>query len=136
MGNQRGRVGPEVDGCRYRVYNVDMSSYLGDFELLALLATLRVGDDAYAVPIRREIEAAAERRVSRGALYTTLRRLEDKGYLQSWTGDATPERGGRPRRFYSVTPAGLEAVRASRRALTRLWRGLGPVLGTAAGGSE
>ena len=109
---------------------------LGGLEQMTLLTVLHLGDEAYAVTIRSALESRTGKRVSRGALYTTLRRLEDKGYLESWTGDATPERGGRPRRFYSVTPAGLEAVRASRRALMRLWRGLGPVLGTATGGSE
>lgn len=98
--------------------------YLGEFEQIVLLAVLRRGDTAYAIPIREEIERRTGRSVARGALYTALDRLEDKGYVRSRMSQPLPERGGRSRRFFSVTPAGLSAVRTSRRSLLRLWQGL------------
>ena len=98
--------------------------YLGEFELVVLLATLRLGDEAYAIPIREEIDRRTGRHVARGALYTALERLEDKRYLRSRLSDPLPERGGRSRRYYTVTPAGLAAVRASRASLLNLWQGL------------
>jgi PadR family transcriptional regulator PadR len=98
--------------------------YLGEFEQIVLIAVLRLGDDAYAVPIREEIEARTGRTVARGALYTALERLESKRCLRSRMGDPLPERGGRSRRYFSVTPAGLAAVRASRESLLRLWQGI------------
>lgn len=104
-------------------------SFLGEFEQMVLLATLRLGDDAYAVPIREEIEELASRNVARGALYTALERLEGKGFLVSSMGDSIPERGGRARRYYRVTPDGIAAVRQSREAIARLAKGLESVLG-------
>lgn len=98
--------------------------YLGEFEQLVLLAVLRLGDEAYAVPVRQAIEEAAARSVSRGALYTTLERLEAKGLLSSRMGEPTVERGGRARRYHAVTPAGLRALRAAREAVSRLSTGL------------
>jgi DNA-binding PadR family transcriptional regulator len=98
--------------------------YLGEFEHVVLLAILRLGDAAYAIPIREEIESRTERAVARGALYTALERLETKGMLRSWMSDPLPERGGRSRRYFAVTPAGLAAMRSSRRSLLRLWQGL------------
>jgi PadR family transcriptional regulator len=94
---------------------------LGEFEQLVLLAILAHGEDAYAVPIRQELKRFASRRTSRGALYVTLERLEQKGYLTSRLGDPVDERGGRPRRFYHVTPRALTALRRSRQALVSLW---------------
>jgi DNA-binding PadR family transcriptional regulator len=102
-------------------------TFLGEFEQMVLLAILRIEDDAYAVPIRREIEEKAERNVSRGALYTTLERLEAKGFVQSCMGDPTPERGGRSRRTYTVAAPGLEALENSRAAMANLWQGLDSV---------
>lgn len=99
-------------------------AYLGEFEQIVLLAVLRVGEAAYAIPVREEIEACAGRAVSRGALYTALERLEDKGCLRSRVGDPLPERGGRARRYFAVTPRGLASLKRSRAALTRLWQGL------------
>jgi DNA-binding PadR family transcriptional regulator len=98
--------------------------YLGEFEHVVLLAILRLGDAAYAIPIREEIESRTERAVARGDLYTALERLETKGMLRSWMSDPLPERGGRSRRYFAVTPAGLAAMRSSRRSLLRLWQGL------------
>jgi PadR family transcriptional regulator, regulatory protein PadR len=97
---------------------------LGELEHIVLLAVLRVGPDAYGVPIRVEIEERTGRSLTVGALYRTLDRLEDKGYVVSWFGDPTPERGGRSKRYFKVRPAGLRALRASRDALAAMWEGL------------
>jgi PadR family transcriptional regulator, regulatory protein PadR len=102
--------------------------YLGEFEQMVLLAILRVGEEAYAIPVREEIEGRTGRRVARGALYTALERLEAKRCVRSRLSDPLPERGGRARRYFSVTPAGLSALRSSRRALLQLWQGLETVL--------
>jgi DNA-binding PadR family transcriptional regulator len=98
--------------------------YLGEFEQVVLLAILRLHDQAYAIPIRQEIETRTGRRVARGALYTALDRLEQKRYLRSRMSEPMAERGGRSRRYFTVTAAGLAAVRASRQTLLGLWRGL------------
>ena len=98
--------------------------YLGEFEQLVLLAIMRLGDDAYAVPIREELARRARRAVARGALYTALERLETKGLLRSRMSDPLPERGGRSRRYFQVTAPGLAAVRNARAALLGLWQGL------------
>lgn len=103
--------------------------FLSEFEQMVLLAVLRLGSRAYALAIIRELDSEVGRRVSRGALYKTLERIETKGYL-SWSTEATiPERGGHPRRLFSVTPAGVEVLQALREALHRLWDGLDPILG-------
>ena len=108
------------------------AAYLGEFEQLVLLAVLRVGQgDAAAASgaaIARELEEHAGRRVSRGALYTTLDRLEGKGLLRWKIATGGPERGALPRRAYAVTARGMEAVRGSQRTLQRMWRGLEQVL--------
>jgi PadR family transcriptional regulator len=98
--------------------------YLGEFEQVVLLAILRIGEDAYAIPIREEIEARTGRTVARGALYTALERLETKRYLRSRMSEPLPERGGRSRRYFTVTAVGLSALRASRRSLLALWSGV------------
>jgi PadR family transcriptional regulator PadR len=98
--------------------------YLGEFEQIVLIAVLRLGDNAYAIPIREEIAQRTGRTVARGALYTALERLEAKRCLRSRMSDPLPERGGRSRRYFSVTPAGLAAVRASRESLLKLWQGI------------
>ena len=98
--------------------------YLGEFEQLVLLAVLRLADEAYAVTIRRAIEEAAARSVSRGALYTTLERLEGKGLLSSRMGEPTADRGGRARRYHKVTAAGVRALRAAHEAVSRLSAGI------------
>ena len=104
---------------------------LGEFEHVVLLAVLQLEGDAYAVPVRRLIGERTGRSVSRGALYTTLERLETKGYLRSRMGDPTPVRGGRAKRYYAVTAAGMRALRASRAALFGAWRVLDARLGEA-----
>ncbi|HTM27228.1 MAG TPA: helix-turn-helix transcriptional regulator [Vicinamibacterales bacterium] len=98
--------------------------YLGELEQIVLLAVLRLGDGAYATPILEEIQTQAGRRVARGALYTALDRLESKGCLRSRVGEPLPERGGRARRYFTVTPAALRALKEGRLALLRLWRGI------------
>jgi DNA-binding PadR family transcriptional regulator len=87
---------------------------------------MRTSPDAYGVPIRLEIEERTGRSLTVGALYRTLDRLEQKGYVSSWLGDPTPERGGRSKRYFTVRPAGLRALRASRDALAAMWDGLEP----------
>lgn len=98
--------------------------YLTDFELMLLLAILRVGEEAYGVPIAREIEASGERTVMLGAVYAALDRLEANGLVSSSIGSPTPERGGRAKKYFRVTPSGLKAVRQAKRAFTRLWSGV------------
>ena len=102
--------------------------YLGELEQIVLLAVLRLGDEAYAVPILEQIEQQTGRKVARGAVYTALDRLEAKGCLRSRVGDPLPERGGRARRYFIVTPAAVRALKASRLALMRLWHGLESIL--------
>jgi DNA-binding PadR family transcriptional regulator len=102
--------------------------YLGEFEYAVLLAVLHLREDAYAVPVRELIEARAGRPVARGALYTGLDRLEAKGCLKSRMGDATDERGGKAKRYYTVTAAGLKAIRATHESLANLTRGLESIL--------
>ena len=99
-------------------------SALGEFEQVVLLAILRLGDEAYAVPVQNEIVRCTGRDVSRGSIYITLDRLETKGYLRSRLGDPTPERGGRAKRYYTLRPVAIDALKDSRRALVALWRGL------------
>src|SRR5262245_23364445 len=101
---------------------------LGEFEHLVLLAVLRLGDQAYAPAILDELAARTGRPPSPGSMYVTLDRLEEKGYLRSRLADANDERGGRPRRYVTVTPLGVRQLRASRAALLKLWHGLEGVL--------
>jgi len=106
----------------------DTEIHLGELEHLVLLAILRLGEEAYAVSGLDLLADRAGRKVARGALYTVLDRLETKGLLCSRFGDSLPERGGRPRRYFSVTSSGLAALRRSRRALNRLTHGLDALL--------
>ncbi len=101
-----------------------MRDYLTDFELMILLAVLRIGDEAYGVLIARELEDKGGRTVVLSAVYTALDRLQDNGLVSSTIGEPTPARGGRAKRFFRVTAAGLKAVRQTQRALTQLWTGL------------
>lgn len=102
--------------------------YLGEFELLLLLAILQCGDEAYTVPIRDVLAERSRRRVSRGALYTSLERLESKGLVSSRLGEPLAIRGGRARRYFAVTAAGLVALRAARAAVADLSRGIESLL--------
>ena len=98
--------------------------YLGEFELMVLLALMRLGDEAYGVPISREIEQRSGREVALGSVYAALERLEEKGSVASRLGDPTAERGGRAKRFFRITESGLRDVRQTQRALVSLWKGL------------
>jgi PadR family transcriptional regulator, regulatory protein PadR len=98
--------------------------YLGEFELLVMLAVIRLGEGAYGVPISREIELQTGRDVAFGTVYATLERLQQKGFVCSSLGEATPERGGRAKRYFRVTSTGLRTVRQAKQSLIRLWRGL------------
>jgi DNA-binding PadR family transcriptional regulator len=106
------------------------SVLLGEFEQLVLLAVLANAGGASAMEVKRRLDSVLPRRVSRGALYRTLDRVEGKGWL-SWTLDEqdVPERGGYPRRRFRVTPAGVEALAGSRAVLLEMWNGLEEVLG-------
>jgi DNA-binding PadR family transcriptional regulator len=99
-------------------------NYLGEFELLVMLTVIRLGEGAYGVPVSREIERQTGRDVAFGTVYATLERLQKKGFVRSTLGDATPERGGRAKRYFRVTAAGLRTVRETKRSLVRLWQGL------------
>jgi PadR family transcriptional regulator, regulatory protein PadR len=102
---------------------------LGEFETLVLMAVVRLQDDAYGMRIHHEIETRAERRCAYGALYTTLDRLEQKGYVSSSVGEPTPERGGRAKKFFKIDSAGEAALRQSYRATQRMAQGIESQLG-------
>ena len=102
--------------------------YLGELEHLVLLAVLRCEGNAYTVPIRTMLAEHGGRRLTRGALYTSLDRLENKGLVRSRLGDPLAARGGRARRYFDVTPAGVKALRTARTALATLSHGLDEVL--------
>ncbi len=104
-------------------------AFLGEFEHVVLLAILQLSDDAHAITIREHLAAGAERSVSRGALYATLERLTRKELLRWETDEATPSRGGMPRRRFTVTTKGVKAIRTSQRMIARLSEGLDEALG-------
>jgi PadR family transcriptional regulator PadR len=99
-------------------------SYLGEMELMVLLAVVRLGEDAYGVPISKELLILAGREVALGSIYAALDRLEQKGFVTSSLGDPTPERGGRAKRYFHVTPSGVRSLKTTRAALTNLWSGI------------
>ncbi len=99
-------------------------TYLNSFELMVLLAIIRLSDTAYGVTISRELEDTTGRDVVLGSVYNALDRLEDKGLVSSRLGDPTPERGGRAKRFFKVTARGVREARSTRKALTALWQRL------------
>jgi DNA-binding PadR family transcriptional regulator len=98
--------------------------YLGGFEYVVILGLMRLGEDAYGVTVRQEIEARTGREVSIGAVYATLDRLEAKGYVKSHLGEPTRERGGRSKRFFRITPKGILVVKHTHSTLLRLMDGL------------
>jgi PadR family transcriptional regulator PadR len=98
--------------------------YLGSLEMMVLLALIRLGEDAYGVPISREIEEQSDREVALGSVYAALERLEEKGFVNSVLGEPTPERGGRAKKFFKVTGKGLRELRDTQRALKNLWHGI------------
>jgi DNA-binding PadR family transcriptional regulator len=97
-----------------------MDYRLGRFEELVLLALVRLREHAYGVPIRQEIAERTGRDVSFGAVYTTLERLQQKGYVSSWIGDPTPERGGRAKRYFQIEAPGRKALKESRETVARM----------------
>jgi PadR family transcriptional regulator PadR len=100
-----------------------MAGHLGTFELMVLLAVLRLDEDkAYGVPISTEIEQTTGRSLALASVYTTLERLEDKGWVSSRVGESTAERGGRAKRYFRVTTKGVRRVREAKRALVQMWR--------------
>ena len=101
---------------------------LGDMEHLVLLAILRLGKEAYGIPILDEVSARSGRDVSRATVYVALKRLEQKGLVTSKLGESTPERGGRAKRFFKLKPSGLKALRESREMYLNLWRDYETVL--------
>src|ERR1700728_3897738 len=101
---------------------------LGEFEYLLITTAARLGDEAYGAVIREEIEVTTGRKCSIGALYTTIDRLETKGLLKTWMGDATAQRGGRAKRMVRVTPKGVRAAKDFYDAVTRVSRGASWVL--------
>lgn len=105
---------------------------LAEFELLVMLAAIRLGpDQAYTVSIASDIEQRTGRSVRRANVYTTLQRLESKGLVSTRLGDPRPERGGRPRRLVAVEPAGLTAVQATTGGIRAMIGGLSDVIGEA-----
>ena len=98
--------------------------FLGGFELLVLLALIRLDDEAYGVPIADAIEESSGRSVAIGSVYITLDRLERKGFVSSRLGEPTAERGGRAKTYFRITGKGLREVRQAQRTLTRLWTGV------------
>jgi PadR family transcriptional regulator PadR len=98
--------------------------YLGELELMLLLAVIHLGEEAYGVTISRELEAHRHRGVSLGSVYAAMERLEVKGLVISSLGDPTPERGGKAKRYFRITKEGLRQVHETRRTLTRMWKAL------------
>jgi PadR family transcriptional regulator, regulatory protein PadR len=98
--------------------------FLGGFELLVLLALIRLADEAYGVPIADAIEKSSGRTVSIGSVYLTLERLQQKGLVSSRLGEPTEERGGRAKTYFRITAKGLREARRTQRTLVRLWNGV------------
>ena len=108
----------------YCAEHMPSRAHLGEFEQIALLAVLRLGPNAYGVPVRREIENRTGRSVTVGALYRTLDRLEAKGYVTSSFSDSVPERGGRSKRYFRVERLGIRALNVSHRDHLAMWEGV------------
>ena len=108
----------------YVVYLMGRGDYLGEFEHIVLLALMRLGDDAYGVTVRREIERRTHRDVSIGAVYATLDRMEAKHLVTSRVGEPTASRGGRAKRHFQITKLGIKAVNRTHKALRSMSDGL------------
>jgi PadR family transcriptional regulator PadR len=99
-------------------------NFLGEFEMMILLTILHLGEDAYGVPLSRELARIRNREVSVASVYAALDRLEIKGLITSSLGEPTPERGGRAKRYFRVTKEGLRSVHATRNILNKLWKSI------------
>jgi len=97
---------------------------ISNFELMVMLALIRLGDEAYGVPISIEIEEHSGHDVALGSVYAALERLQDRGLVSSTVGEPTAERGGRAKRYFKVTGKGMKVVQDTQRTLMRLWKGL------------
>src|ERR1051325_3609525 len=106
--------------------------YLGNFDLMLLLAVLRLGQDAYGVTIAQELEEQTRHEVVIASIYARLEGLQERGLVTSNMGDSTPERGGRAKRYFRITAAGIREVRDARRSLMNLWKGLPELKGVKA----
>ena len=106
--------------------------YLGNFELMLLLALLRLREHAYGVTIAQELEEQTGREVVVASVYAALERLQERGLVTSSVGESTPERGGRAKRYFRITTAGIREVRDARRSLMNLWKGLPELKGEGA----
>ncbi len=104
------------------------SKHLGELEQMVLMAALRLGDDAYGASVMRQLKERGGRKVTPGALFATLDRLEQKGLVSSTLGDPTPGRGGKRKRLLTVTQRGIAALREARAAWARMAEGLEEVL--------
>jgi DNA-binding PadR family transcriptional regulator len=131
------RIKPTADAAepadgRWRVRSARTTTWtapmpdplLNETEQLVLLALLRLGDDAYGVPIRGEILDRAGRTVSLAAVYATLDRLDRRGFVTAWLSEPIAERGGRARKHFTITRAGARALRDARDVMTRMWKGV------------
>lgn len=98
--------------------------HLGEFEEIVILTIAVLYKDAYGVSIKREIESRLSRSVSMGALHTALVRLEDKGYIKSFNGEATEERAGRPKKYFQITALGKKAMAWSKETREELWKAI------------
>jgi PadR family transcriptional regulator PadR len=101
---------------------------LGEFEQLVLLTMIRLGSDAYGASVQAEIEERGGRNVSISAVYTTLDRLEVKGLVRSRIGEPTPQRGGKRKKHYEITPSGTRALRDAYELMKRMTKGIEPLL--------
>lgn len=108
---------------------MERSGYPSEFELIVLLVLLRLGDDAYGVPIAQEMQKQTRREVKLGSIYAALERMEEKGFVVSELGEPTKERGGRAKRYFHITKQGTRQVRETRLTLIRLWKGIPEVEG-------
>ena len=122
--NRRGRIERVDLLCNVHYIFRHMGDYLGEFEHLVLLALARLGDEAYGVTIRQMLEERTGRQPSFGAIYSTLRRLEQKGLVRSYLGEPAPVRGGRAKKHVVLTTRGRSAMRAAHSAVLRMGEGI------------
>ena len=101
-----------------------MRHFIGEFEEIVLLTVMLMGEEAYGVGIKREIQSRLGRTVSIGALHTALQRMTEKGLVQSELGEATAERGGKRKRFFQVTPEGEAVLQRAREDRMKMWQSI------------